>query len=580
MKHFKLNKNKMKKPACKFFALCAMACLTASTAMATAEITVDGTTTTYDNLAAAANAAKSGQTITLTSDETISKGVTLGGVSLDLGGYTVTCNNVESAFQVGGTVTLKNGKIELKGEEANTSSAIATGYSPFNLDLYDLEISGGASLQSMPTGGSNTINIHSGTYGGAIAVIDEGAMSGGEPQSKTVLNIYGGTFSPSGDFEGMDMGAVAGAGITTNIYGGTFNGAINNGISLEGENPWTGGSANISGGTFNGVLNNQGGTFSITGGTFSATPDASYLATGYNAVATESGYTVTDLSAEALPKYTTTTGDDATQYALVPTKTDDTYTFDITDDGSFYSLSNASDLSSTVNLNYTRTFQAVGWYSWFMPFTFKVTDALLEKVKFAVPMALMNAGEDNSEWRIAVVVVKPGDDYTTVNANTPYFIKPLAADGTTATTLSITGVTLKATDGCDLDISNTGYNMHLIGNYANNNFKTGWWSLSTNGSGFIQVGEDDGTPRIPSMRFYMTMSKKASRYDSDEPSSTGGAKPNRISIVEFDDEATAIAAINQAVERGSGKVYDLQGRRVTKPVRGIYIMDGKKVLVK
>lgn len=49
--------------------------------------------------------------------------------------------------------------------------------------------------------------------------------------------------------------------------------------------------------------------------------------------------------------------------------------------------------------------------------------------------------------------------------------------------------------------------------------------------------------------------------------------------VEYDDETTAIISIK------GGKVesvtyYDLSGRRIANPTKGIYIKDGKKVVVK
>lgn len=47
----------------------------------------------------------------------------------------------------------------------------------------------------------------------------------------------------------------------------------------------------------------------------------------------------------------------------------------------------------------------------------------------------------------------------------------------------------------------------------------------------------------------------------------------------FDDEATGIN-ITPAFSEGEGVAYDLQGRRVANPTKGLYIVNGKKVLVK
>ena len=44
------------------------------------------------------------------------------------------------------------------------------------------------------------------------------------------------------------------------------------------------------------------------------------------------------------------------------------------------------------------------------------------------------------------------------------------------------------------------------------------------------------------------------------------------------DDATGIKAVEGVTERGV--VYDLQGRRVAQPTRGLYIENGKKVIIK
>ena len=47
-----------------------------------------------------------------------------------------------------------------------------------------------------------------------------------------------------------------------------------------------------------------------------------------------------------------------------------------------------------------------------------------------------------------------------------------------------------------------------------------------------------------------------------------------------EDEATGIENLTPALSEGEGTVYDLQGRRVAQPTKGLYIVNGKKVLVK
>ena len=53
----------------------------------------------------------------------------------------------------------------------------------------------------------------------------------------------------------------------------------------------------------------------------------------------------------------------------------------------------------------------------------------------------------------------------------------------------------------------------------------------------------------------------------------------RMSIV-FDDEVTGIENLTPTLSEGEGAFYDLQGRRVAQPTKGLYIMNGKKVMIK
>ena len=51
-----------------------------------------------------------------------------------------------------------------------------------------------------------------------------------------------------------------------------------------------------------------------------------------------------------------------------------------------------------------------------------------------------------------------------------------------------------------------------------------------------------------------------------------------ISVIFDDDDATGIASPLGDTEEGA--VYDLSGRRVEKPGKGIYIRNGKKIVTK
>lgn len=57
------------------------------------------------------------------------------------------------------------------------------------------------------------------------------------------------------------------------------------------------------------------------------------------------------------------------------------------------------------------------------------------------------------------------------------------------------------------------------------------------------------------------------------------AAEGRLSIVE-DNDVTALKLVNSEERIVNSEVYDLQGRKVNQPARGLYILNGKKVVIK
>jgi hypothetical protein len=57
------------------------------------------------------------------------------------------------------------------------------------------------------------------------------------------------------------------------------------------------------------------------------------------------------------------------------------------------------------------------------------------------------------------------------------------------------------------------------------------------------------------------------------------AAEGRLSIVE-DNDVTALKLVNSEERIVNSEVYDLQGRKVNQPAKGLYILNGKKVVIK
>ena len=58
------------------------------------------------------------------------------------------------------------------------------------------------------------------------------------------------------------------------------------------------------------------------------------------------------------------------------------------------------------------------------------------------------------------------------------------------------------------------------------------------------------------------------------------ANSSRILTISFDDETTAMKGVSAAETEAPTAVYNLSGQRVTSPKAGLYIMNGKKVVIK
>lgn len=48
----------------------------------------------------------------------------------------------------------------------------------------------------------------------------------------------------------------------------------------------------------------------------------------------------------------------------------------------------------------------------------------------------------------------------------------------------------------------------------------------------------------------------------------------------FEGETTGINAVSSSADKTDAEWYDLSGRRVAQPAKGIYVKNGRKVIVK
>ena len=114
-------------------------------------------------------------------------------------------------------------------------------------------------------------------------------------------------------------------------------------------------------------------------------------------------------------------------------------------------------------------------------------------------------------------------------------------------------------------------------------------SSATDVAGNVFVGVTENTV-VPAGIFVLLNGGQGVGFYQTESAFTVGANTAYISVpsgvkarfigVEEDDDATAITAIEATEAVNNGVIYNLSGQRVVKPLKGIYIQNGKKFIVK
>ena len=127
---------------------------------------------------------------------------------------------------------------------------------------------------------------------------------------------------------------------------------------------------------------------------------------------------------------------------------------------------------------------------------------------------------------------------------------------TGVTEVDVTGNLLVGT-AVEKEFNGAGYKYYLFGKGAV-------------GQGFYyQTGRDGNSIKLSAHRAGLKLSTSGPDF-----------APAKELIFNFDDATTTgINNVQPSVEKKNDVIYDLQGRRVTNPSRGIYIVNGKKVVI-
>lgn len=297
----------------------------------------------------------------------------------------------------------------------------------------------------------------------------------------------------------------------------------------------------------------------ISGGTFSSAVDEDYCKDGFVPTKT------TDSEGNVTYGVETANDKNAIYYVNASDGANGTHhyitgsTVEITD-GNYYSFNVPTDMEGKT-VTYTRTFKNTNVQPWFVPFAINDITPYKDKVTFYEIM-------DEADVASGLPKYKP-IDVKVVEANKPYFV---SATETGSVSFTINDATIVNTNnpGSVSVTNNNSQTYTFQGVYSrkqSSETDKDWFAFS--GGSFYAPDVTRGDYLNP-FRFYMTITNN-----------TGTSSPAKISMI-FDDELTGIGRTGVSESRNEyWNVYDLQGHRVTNLSKGgIYIINGKKVLVK
>lgn len=202
-----------------------------------------------------------------------------------------------------------------------------------------------------------------------------------------------------------------------------------------------------------------------------------------------------------------------------------------------------------------RTF-ADGWNGLVLPFDMTIDEA---KAKFNATdvkdFAGITTGTEGTTLNF--------NDATEIKAGKPVMIKTSSTD----TEYTIENAWLPGTELTGVSKENGDVKYTFTGTYAEEELAGKKFTL-INGKYFYNYDGTESTVKAKSFRAYFL----------NETPETAAAKSKIIGF-NLDGDTTGISEI-KAGSKNDGKMFDMQGRRVLSPAKGLYIQNGKKVIVK
>ena len=575
--------------------------------------------TRYTTLQDAVDAATAGQTVTVITDVDMTSGKNITvkegqNIVLDMNGHSIKGANADHKN------ILVKGKLTLKDSKENSTGKIYA-ETPYQYGVYDKPLvyvgskgefvmESGHIYSVIPEKTADNGQFGIGAYDNSKVTINGGTVESGwyaiagngSGVQTTAITINGGTLVSTSDYaiyhpqfgtltinDGAVVYGAAGAIAMKRgnlvVNGGTM---TSKGIGDTGN--WGDGTGNLGKAALNFCAPYGDVAAIIKGGTITAEGDAVLI----DAKPTE-GKTVTlnieggtyssDVSKYCSPGFTATPNADGT-YGIthvgdgVLVVYDKSYTqvaavgaVDIDMDlvnKILVAEAGVKGVNTTLTKNYTNT----GWYSFFVPFDFTLTDEMLTHFEFATlyATALENG---NGSSVISYKKAKAGDK---IAAFFPCLIK---AKVTGEQKLNVGEVDYKSIKGVtpkDCSSITELYTFHPVMENTYIAAKHGYYLNSKQNSFVYNIHPE---AYIQPLRYYMTIQDRGD-MSYIEPAN-GGASKVKICVI-GEDEPTGITDLVDEAANASGKVYNLQGVVVGNTTeglpKGVYIKNGRKIIVK
>lgn len=234
-------------------------------------------------------------------------------------------------------------------------------------------------------------------------------------------------------------------------------------------------------------------------------------------------------------------------------------------DGSVTSFSQAEDVVYN-SITYTRNFRNTNWQALYVPFEIPY-DNIKDDFEIGVLNDVRQYDRDDDGVKDETIIEAFKMTSGTLEANYPYLIR---AKETGEKTITVTDATLYATEENSIDCSSVNEKFTFTGTYSQMSSdklpqSLGYYALS--GGVWKPVAEGAS---LGAFRFYL-------KTDNRNNLTSSNAIRMRIIGEDGEDDATSIdSPMQQANDDAEMVIYDLQGRRVTNPTKGVYIVNGKK----